>query len=1082
MSILGKEGNPLGELLNAFGPSALFASGQGMRYPLPDATSDLTAFLQGKTLVWNPRQDISISVGSHIIFGSYADVFTLTHWLLFYSVGWAWRLFGVSIASLHLLVGLLGGLTALSVYYLFRMALGRVTAIVGAALVLLLPAYTCTIISLRDFAKAPFIVSSIAFMCGLLYFPRTRQSFLRTVLLLAVVMGIGFGFRQDVLICLPPALAVLFIAPLKGGYYFPTRIYTTLLLLFIFSVIAFPVFRGMANDAGSVSTHTLFQGLSRDAEHTMNFGSADYDLLLTPSDPEVHACVNAHVRMRGNTEPMNFYLSAAYARAGRKLFKEWAQTFPADMWARCLASVDALLRISSITVGHTNYTTIEQNVPFKKWHNVYVQFVEPLGLVYVFLLLVFIGVHNPWGAMAVVLLMGYFMAYPSLLFQIRHAFHLSFIVPFALLFCAEKMVHGVPYVIWPHTRKNIVTASSRSSVSQGICHACIFWVLLFLLSFSYIVVLIGLRYIQRDRLKTLVTPYRNASLIPLETNEFEDDQTVLICPVKRPPGLEESWNLPAGDTATSYLALSFERREFGFPVRIQYKPSQGPYLTRDLIIPARTECDNHILLYIPLYELANFAPAEFYVTKHRHGNSPLVNFLVYPLGTNRFEGIRLTKNTKECFKGIYYVSGHHTLPWLMYLRFSEKMENMQWFKRTRLEFLVDVFLIECSRLFRQDTKEALDRYGVLLSKHPENRLFLTRIESLVNHLHDPREKGDVLVALGNYSLDKKGYYAVLLSDLAKKQVESGDYVLAEHLFHQASLLVPTDMWHKVHRADALTAQGRNEEALQLYREVLYSFPESPYSASQVDRLLTNISTPAERKAFWENLCRAHEHSLVPWIRLATVFEEHGEYENAKKIYENLIEQRGLVPEIQIRLVMLEALVNGVRPDIEKIWTIAGRASNVLLEEASICIRHGNRFLEKNEKDRALEFYETAIMLVPDDLGIQAQIADLLSEKGMDTEALQKYRIVLLGAPESPYSANQVDKIYEKMDDLHGLCNFWLEITHAHPNSSIPFQHLGLAYQKLGDKTGARASFKRSLKNNPENKPVKSLLEALEAAE
>ena len=136
----GETGSPLGDLRSSFGPAVLFASGRGMVLPLEGVPPELTAFLNGDTARFDPAVLPETFSGPHI-FGSYADTFPLTHWLLFYCVGWTWRLFGIHHGALHLLVGILGGLTAAALYALFRLGVNRLFAGLGALVTLMLPPF-----------------------------------------------------------------------------------------------------------------------------------------------------------------------------------------------------------------------------------------------------------------------------------------------------------------------------------------------------------------------------------------------------------------------------------------------------------------------------------------------------------------------------------------------------------------------------------------------------------------------------------------------------------------------------------------------------------------------------------------------------------------------------------------------------------------------------------------------------------------------------------------------------------------------------------------------------------------------------
>jgi hypothetical protein len=834
-------GNPLGELLISFGPAALFASGKGMILPLNGVPPELEAFLSGKINVFDPHFVPAAPTGPHI-FGDYPDTFTLTHWLLFYSVGWVWRMFGISINALHVLSGFMGGLTAVALYLLFRLGMGRFFSCLGALFTLLLPPFLLVMPTLRDFSKAPFILLFLFFAGKLLTTRQHKVWFIATAFCIALLLGTGYGFRQDIMICLPIALGTLLFAPLFGGYHFMTRLFAMGLMLVLFFLLATPVLRGMRHESGSVTTHTLFQGLSREAEQTMGFGDASYDLLLTPSDPEVHATVNAHARMRGITSPMSLYLSPAYAQAGRQLFKEWALTFPADLFARGLSSIETVMKLSSLTLKSVHYQGLGQlfgDCRWLSWHNLYARDIEPFGLLVVVVALFVLGLRSQYLVLATLLILGYFMAYPNLLFQIRHAFHLAFIIPFASLFILENVLLSLFHVLRSKIHKiRVLDNIMIRRVSLSLIKTA--GILLVLVS-GCIVVLVLLRNIQTSNVQNMMEPYRNATLVPLETVPEEEGERCTIKPARTLPGLEESWNLATGDASTSYLALSFEQTTFAFPVQIQYQPKQGPYMSRRFIVPPGTGGASTALYYIPVYELADFTPADFHVTKNRFGNSPLANLLVYPLGTNKFKGIGLRKDTSHLLKNMYYVKNHSALPWLLYLSLPMNEKDFRPFKRLYLEKAVRTLPLEYQYWRTKDSEQVVIGYFSLLSQYPVYQSYIERIKKLIPLMEDPLKRADAWFNLGGYEPDSSGQYAGFLADIAKYLQDREELAQAEQVYRQAITLAPGDGWHQVHLADVLAAQGKLEVAKEQYESVLRKSPESPYCAKKLEELLKKMA-------------------------------------------------------------------------------------------------------------------------------------------------------------------------------------------------------------------------------------------------
>ena len=175
---LEAQGNPLGALLREFKPAVLFASGRGMVYSDTLDLPALDAFLAGETAFFRADFLPKEIAGMHLL-ANPDNTFPLTHWLLMYSVGWCWRLFGISHESLRFLCGFLYGLSAVALYFLFRLGMGRVISAFGVVVVLLLPPFMAIAPMARDFSKAPFILCFLALSGNLLKKRASPEVFLR---------------------------------------------------------------------------------------------------------------------------------------------------------------------------------------------------------------------------------------------------------------------------------------------------------------------------------------------------------------------------------------------------------------------------------------------------------------------------------------------------------------------------------------------------------------------------------------------------------------------------------------------------------------------------------------------------------------------------------------------------------------------------------------------------------------------------------------------------------------------------------------------------------------------------------------
>jgi tetratricopeptide (TPR) repeat protein len=1055
------QGNPLGALLPEFSPAVLFASGHGMIIPEDLEVPALEAFLSLDAATFDPVSLPQEIPGSHLFFSDQSS-FAQSHWLLFYSMGWCWRIFGISHASLQYLCALFYGFAAVALYFVFRLGMGRMTSVAGALMVLLLPPFLGVAPLLRDFSKAPFILLFIALAGNVLKQRGTGRTLLQYSMLLGVVVGIGYGFRQDMLICVPVLLATLLFAPLHGNWRFLYRVSALALAVGIFVLTALPSLTGVRSDSGSVSTHTLFQGLSRQAEQEMGFGDAPYDLLLHPFDTEVHAVVNAHARMRGVTGPMDFYLSPLYGSSGRHLFFEWARTFPADLYARGLASIETTARLSSLATEYHAYEPFAGSALGRKlepWHGWYHRWIERYGLLFILAALFVVAMKSICLALGMLLLMGWFMAYPNLLFEVRHAFHLSFVTLWALLFLIDNGVHS------------IVCCSGISSLkerqSELIRTAKVVCGVFLGLGIGAFALLLVLRGVQGSNVSQLAGRYQDAILDPVDTVVEAADYRTLVKPLQKLPGLRESWNLRLGDVAAEYLMLEFAPVAYPIPMTVRYQSGRGPDFTRQIIVPASGHTDAPTYYYFPVYEMANYMPVEFALIKHRFSNTPLANLLVHHLGTNRFMGIELFADDVPLLKGMYRVTDREKIPWLLYLHAQPGNGIEPGHKKMRIEKELKAVPVELRLWIKGDVEAAALAYLDLLNRFPGQESFVHRATALIAAVADVEKRADMLCRLARSIPSLAGEIARQLAAMGDDYRQQKHFEQAEAKYMQALMLSPQDRGYQVKLADSLLAREEFDQALNHYRAILMVAPESPYSAAQFDNICAKLDKMSELSQFWEALHEKYPEAAVPALRLARDFERHGRLAEALELYtrvEMLHPDNGeAILRRGIAVAIMEGYAKG-RVMMDKALELAPELRPELVAGLTRIATH---YTETGAHSFAEAIYREVMELAPDDGWHKVRYGEALLAQENYVKAGEVFVSILERAPESPYSAHKLNEVFQKRAVPNERIAFWESLCKQHPDAYIPALQYAIALEDMGEYDKALAQLRALHKAHPE---------------
>lgn len=435
-------------------PALCVATGHGLSEFFPDSP-ETRDFLSKKT----PNMAAQDFPSGALIGSAWHNKFFADRYFLVYSVALLWRLFGISWQVVNVLIVLLFAISGALVFGIFRLGMGRGFSLAGTALTMMSPVVLSQLPYLRDFCKAPFILATILF-CGYLL---VRTVSLRRLLALAGVMGfvigVGVGFRQDSIICLPPALLFLgFFARGSPTLSWRARLAAGLFLLAAFIPPALPAL-SMTSNTGGNNAFYLTQGFSEPCLRDLDLEPASYAPLSGNQDEIVGAYIESFVerhfdfqdrmhrvnvlaRINGTAQIQALFLNTEFMAtlltplsrldlwsksaeiAARRYVYELAATFPADVVSRWYASVLRIVRHLGPLCQPARSNPVLQELmaveaPLARHLYQY-------GAFYALATLLILSWHSYWRAMGALFLLMYFFGYPSLEFQMRHAFHLNF--------------------------------------------------------------------------------------------------------------------------------------------------------------------------------------------------------------------------------------------------------------------------------------------------------------------------------------------------------------------------------------------------------------------------------------------------------------------------------------------------------------------------------------------------------------------------------------------------------------------------------------------------------------------------------
>lgn len=408
-----------------FEPAVMLASGHGYTNVDKQALPALAAFLdagQPEIGTFAPAtlpEELPIQP---------LTAFQTRHRYLLMAVAACFAILGIAWASLWPLYGLLYGVSCVAAYGLFRVAMGRAFALVCTGMLISSPLHLMKLPGLRDYGKAPFILITLLIMALLLSraWPPRGHRWLGAAAGLAV--GIGVGFRIDVLIVVTP-LVIVWLVFAAGPWRptLPARLTGIAVFFAVLLLTGGPILLTLAE--GGNKSHPALLGLADRFDLRLELDQPPYNLQHTFYDAEVMLKLQAFEKHRTGDSPLLDYENPVYERIADDYYAVVLRTFPADFAIRALSAVQGV--IEGLRPGNTYPEPIGIDAPalrpiYAVRHGIErVLLFRPLYMM--ILMLAVMAAAAPRQALGWCFLALFFTGYTAVQFYTRHSFHLEFL-------------------------------------------------------------------------------------------------------------------------------------------------------------------------------------------------------------------------------------------------------------------------------------------------------------------------------------------------------------------------------------------------------------------------------------------------------------------------------------------------------------------------------------------------------------------------------------------------------------------------------------------------------------------------------
>lgn len=421
-----------------FAPAVMVALGRGFQNVDAGVDTPLSRFLTARADALDPRELASLEIVG-------PDQFQYATRYLLVAVGTWWRMVGISWTAVGGLAALLHVMAVLGAYALFRLFLPLLPSAVGALWMCTSTMQLAYVAQIRDYSKGAFILAAVPFVVVLALRDLPRAWLLCVAAAAGVVIGIGIGFKMDVAVMAPIAVACLILfrgrRPWSG---LGDKALAAIVLVLALSISAAPIFYNLSG-GGSNAFHVILLGYADQFDRVLGIRPPLYRFLRHYSDGYLSQVVIE--RALSHTGRVPFFPSAEYDQASLSLWLEIVRHFPADIFARMLAAVNGILNLLFVNPAQTFLTApLPAQDTFTRSYLWLHQWNGWGALVGATLVVVASLSNLRVGLFAGFLLLA-LAGYPSLQFDARHYFHLQFIPVVAVLVLLMLPWRGIKAVV-----------------------------------------------------------------------------------------------------------------------------------------------------------------------------------------------------------------------------------------------------------------------------------------------------------------------------------------------------------------------------------------------------------------------------------------------------------------------------------------------------------------------------------------------------------------------------------------------------------------------------------------------------------
>jgi hypothetical protein len=581
-----------------------------------------------------------------------------------------WRMFGISWKSLIIEIIFFLTVSWLSIYGLMRLIVNPLLSFIASTVLVILKhhAFLYFMYKIRDYSVAPFALFFLFILGAMVKKPFRIHQLIALSLLEGAVLGLGVGFRSDLLIYVPVFIISLFFVNLErvdrkiGGIFILLASF-----LLSFFIVGYPVLMTYISQSGGSLFHVMMIGLSNPFLHLLGIVSPYYNISpsRTMDDLQTFSLANSYWTLTHGGSMLSDYFSLAYARMGGQYVLEFLKNFPGDFVLHAYLSIC--------------------NIVFGRYHDL-------LSFLFLAINIFIMALYRLRIAIFLILILTFLGGYHCIQFSLRHNFFLVFIPTWLFMLFLAYIIFITKMFYHKGVRRTLVWLKKFFCLHYK--RAGLF---LGSVIFIFVSIFIIARQYQIIHLRKFLLIYENAKLVKVPVVYYKINQDKFFIQPKKL--FEKIYHGEKGFLSSEYLVLTFDRAlcpkksfdiQFQHETNTAYSPNKNnkKYLWHydynrhtDFIVKINEKTSK---LYVPVYF------ADMYFPFGTGGQNALT------IGNRKFSGFVVSAEVLHCMK-LYKVSENdryslRLMPTLFlpnninnvkFIQMQSKPKERRWYRKLR---------------------------------------------------------------------------------------------------------------------------------------------------------------------------------------------------------------------------------------------------------------------------------------------------------------------------------------------------------------------------------------------------------------